>query len=115
MSGLAHQPRDPLNNLAAAFHNYSDNTACNTQSCWDASVAPIAAVVPVVTTELAENDCAHGFADQYFAWADPKGISYLGWAWNVWGCAAGPALISAYDGTPTAYGEGFQAHFVAAR
>ena len=83
---------------------------CATPSCWDSTVAPVAAKVPVVTGELGENDCAHGFVDQYMDWADRHGISYLGWTWNPWNCNSGPALISAWSGTPTAYGVGLRDH-----
>jgi hypothetical protein len=110
---LAHLPKDPLHNLAASFHNYNFNGACNSQVCWDSTVRPIAGQVPVLTGELGENDCAHGFVDSYFAWADPLGISYLGWAWNPWDCGSGPALIRDFDGTPTAFGQGFRDHFLA--
>ena len=46
----------------------------------------MAAKVPVVTGEFGENDCAHGYADGYMAWADAHGLSYLGWTWNPWDC-----------------------------
>jgi hypothetical protein len=45
-------------------------------------------------------------------WADANEISYLGWTWNVWDCNNGPALISDYDGTPTAFGVGVRDHFL---
>jgi hypothetical protein len=67
----------------------------------------------VVTGELGENDCAHGYIDQYMPWADAQGISYLGWTWDTWNCNNGPALISNYDGTPTAFGAGFRDHLAA--
>jgi len=108
---LRWRPRDPLHQLIASFHLYNFNT-CAAPACWDASVKPVAAVVPVVTGELGENDCAHGFVDTYMPWADAAGISYLGWTWDTWNCNSGPALITAYDGTPTAFGAGFRAHVV---
>jgi hypothetical protein len=108
---LANQPSDPAHALVASFHNYNFNL-CD-PSCWNATVAPVAAVVPVVTGELGENDCAHGYIDQYMAWADGHGISYLGWTWDTWNCNNGPALISNYDGTPTAFGAGFKDHLAA--
>jgi hypothetical protein len=106
---LTWRPRDPLRQLVAAFHLYNFN-ACGDAACWDRVIKPVAAKVPVVTGELGENDCAHGFIDGYMPWADAVGISYLGWTWNTWDCKSGPALISGYDGTPTAFGEGFRAH-----
>jgi hypothetical protein len=105
---LANKPADAANALVVSFHNYNFN-ACD-PSCWNAIVAPLAGQVPVVTGELGENDCAHGYIDQYMTWADAHGISYLGWTWDTWDCANGPALISNYDGTPTAFGIGFRDH-----
>jgi hypothetical protein len=104
----ANKPADPANALVASFHNYNFNVCDPT--CWNNTVAPLAAQVPVVTGELGENDCAHTYIDQYMPWADAHGISYLGWTWDTWDCANGPALISNYDGTPTAFGIGFRDH-----
>jgi hypothetical protein len=108
-SWLQYMPMDPLNNLAASFHNYN-YTQCNSAACWGNNVQPIANQVPVVTGELGENDCGQGYIDSYFAWADPLGISYLGWAWNADNCSTFPSLISDYTGTPTAFGQGFMTH-----
>ena len=102
------EPNDPAHVLVASFHNYNFNV-CD-PSCWDATIAPLAAQVPIVTGELGENDCGHGYIDRYMAWADSHGISYLGWTWDTWDCANGPSLISDYAGTPTAFGIGFQQH-----
>jgi len=108
---LANEPSDPAHALAASFHSYNFN-GCS-RVCWDSTVAPLAAEVPVVTGELGENDCAHGFIDQYMPWADSHGISYLGWTWDTWNCNTGPALISNYNGTPTSFGVGLRDHFAA--
>ncbi len=108
---LARQPQDPRHQIAAAFHLYDDNP-CSHRACWDAEVAPVAARVPVVTTELGETDCAHGFIDSFMNWADANGLSYLGWSWNPTDCRRQPALISSYDGTPTPYGVGLRDHLM---
>jgi len=108
---LKWRPRDPLHQLVASFHLYNFN-ACDTVACWNATVAPVAAEVPVVTGELGENDCASSFTDTYMPWADEHGVSYLGWAWDTWDCKSGPALIAGYDGTPTAFGAGLRAHLL---
>lgn len=109
---LAHKPSDPLNSIAASIHLYNFN-ACVTTACWNSVFAPIAAQGPVVTGEMGENDCAHGFIDQYMAWADVTGVSYVGWTWNVWSCGGGPALITDYNGTPTGFGIGLRNHLIA--
>jgi len=108
---LAHVPTDPLNQLAASFHLYNFNT-CSTQSCWEMGAGAVAAQHPVITGELGENDCAHGFIDGYMPWADTNGISYLGWTWNTWDCQSGPALITDYDGGATGFGQGLMAHLM---
>lgn len=109
---LAHRPDDPVHQLAAAFHTYNFS-GCNTQACWEATVARVAGRVPVLTTEFGENDCAGGYVEPYMTWADAHGISYLAWTWNTWDCGGGPALITNYDGTPTAYGAVVRTHYLA--
>ncbi|MFG3008978.1 cellulose binding domain-containing protein [Streptomyces cinerochromogenes] len=104
-----YRPTDPAGNLAAAYHVYNFNT-CSNESCWNSTLAPVAAQVPLVAGEIGENTCAHGFTDQVMKWFDDRNLSYLGWTWNTWDCSSGPSLISAYDGTPTAYGIGLRDH-----
>lgn len=106
---LTYTPTDPAGQLGAAFHVYKENE-CVTASCWDAQVAPVAASVPVVTSEFGEMDCAHSFVDSFMNWADAKGISYIGWAWNPGACTAWPSLIDSYNGSPSAYGIGLRDH-----
>jgi hypothetical protein len=113
---LRYEPRDPLHQLVASFHTYNFS-ACHTVLCWDATIAPLARRVPVVTGELGQSGCLDGYVDTYMRWADAHGVSYLGWAWDAtdsgWSCSAGPALIVDYDGQPTAYGIGFRDHLAA--
>jgi len=106
---LTYKPSDPDNNLVASWHSYNFNS-CSSSSCWTSQVAPVAASVPLVTGELGENDCAHGYIDSLMSWLDSEQASYLAWTWNTWDCSSGPALISDYSGTPTAYGVGYKAH-----
>ncbi|MEU6958844.1 glycoside hydrolase family 5 protein [Streptomyces chrestomyceticus] len=105
----AYAPKDPAGNLAAAWHVYNFN-ACADESCWSRAVRPVADRVPLVTGEIGENTCAHAFTDRVMRWLDGRRASYLGWTWNTWDCAAGPALIRDYAGTPTAYGVGLRDH-----
>lgn len=106
---LTYKPTDPTGNLAASWHVYNFNS-CSSSSCWNSTIAPVAAQVPLVTGEMGENDCAHGFIDQVMSWLDSHQLSYLGWTWNTWDCSSGPSLITAYDGTPTAFGLGLRTH-----
>ncbi|MFG2946847.1 cellulose binding domain-containing protein [Streptomyces adustus] len=106
---LTYRPTDPAGNLAAAYHVYNFNT-CASESCWNSTLAPVAAQVPLVAGEIGENTCSHAFVDQVMKWFDAHGLSYLGWTWNTWDCSSGPSLISSYDGTPTSYGAGLRDH-----
>ncbi len=109
---LAHEPSDPAHDLVASVHLYNFSQ-CNTVSCWDSTIAPVAAAVPVVTGELGETDCGTGFIDNYMPWADAHGVSYLAWAWDAgggWSCSSGPGLLQSYDGTPNTFGAGFRSH-----
>jgi hypothetical protein len=93
---LAHEPVDPDDALVASFHNYDHGGApgaCDTATCWNADVAPVADDVPVVTGELDEGyDCADppstttrptSFDATYMRWADAHGVSYVAWGWYV--------------------------------
>lgn len=111
-SWLTYRPTDPANQEVASFHVYNFS-GCSTASCWTAQVGLVATSVPVVTGEIGENDCASSFIATYMAWADAHGVSYLGWTWDTWNCSSGPALITAYDGTATAYGAGYRDHLAA--
>jgi hypothetical protein len=107
---LQYRPHDPANQLAAGLHMYNFNS-CVTAACWSKGIGPVVRSVPVITTELGEGDCSEAFIDTFMKWADSAGVSYLGWAWNPWGCRA-PALIRSWGGQPTAYGEGLRAHLI---
>ncbi len=86
------------------------STPARTSRCWDSTLAPVAAQVPLVAGEIGENTCGHAFVDRVMAWFDARAQSYLGWTWNTWDCSSGPSLISNYDGTPTSYGIGVRDH-----
>ncbi|MGI8550717.1 MAG: FG-GAP-like repeat-containing protein, partial [Dehalococcoidia bacterium] len=104
---LTYKPNDPTGNLTASWHIYN-NTDC-LMPCWDTVVASLAQQVPVITGEIGEYDCKHTFIDPLLTWLDTHTISYLAWTWNTYGCD-NPSLITAYNGTPTAYGQGYKDH-----
>ncbi len=104
-----HAPDDPLDQLVAGWHVY-DFSQCNVEACWRDTAGVLAQTVPVVLTEVGQAGCRTQFLEQILPWADQHGIGYVAWAWNTADCAAGPSLISDYDGTPTAYGTAFRAH-----
>jgi len=112
------KPADPVGQLAASIHIYYNNAAdpewapCYLKSCWDASIAPLAATTPVVIGEVGEHDCSSALLMPLLDWADTKGVSYLAWSWFTGNCAGEPALITAYDGTPSGEGAGIRDHLL---
>jgi endoglucanase len=106
---LDYRPDD--DQLVASFHNYNFQR-CNTQACWDAEIAPVAAKVPVLTGEVGQDDPALPHLASYMAWADHRGIGYLAWVW--WDHEDDPmALITGPSGAPTTpYGSTFRAHLL---
>jgi hypothetical protein len=110
---LANEPTDATLQHVASLHNYKFG-GCNDAACWTSTFAPIAAKVPLLTGEIGDGTvCAGDYVTSYMMWADGVGASYLGWTWNTWDCVSGPALIRAYDGTPTAMGQAFKDHYAA--
>lgn len=100
---LANEPKDPLNNIGATWHVYNFN-ACTTTSCWTTQVLPVTNKVPLIATEVGENDCGGSFDTQVYNWLNSINQNYTGWAWFPGGCSF-PSLISDYNGTPTAAGQ----------
>ena len=110
---LAYKPHDPRNQLIASNHNYSGMNFSNNLNAWNQKYAPITATVPLVTGELGEPDCNHGYIDKYMNWADANNVSYVAWTWNStsksWPCS-NHSLIADETGTPSPYGVGFRDH-----
>jgi hypothetical protein len=96
---LAYKPTDPLNQLAAEAHVYAVNV-CNSTSCFDAQMAPVAARVPpglrrggrglrcLRREELLDAHELDGSAR----------LRYMAWVWNTWGTCM--SLINDWAGTP---------------
>lgn len=108
---LEFKPSDPLavDQLMASWHSYA-NQICASQACIDNYIAPVAAQVPVIADEIGQGDCQNTYISPLMDSLDAIGVSYAGWAWNDYDCSY-PALITSYDGTPTAYGAFIRAHF----
>jgi endoglucanase len=77
---LAFRPND--GQLIGSFHNY-DFQPCNTTACWDETVAPVAAEVPVIAGEFGQIRCSASHVKRFMRWADRRGVGYLAWAWWV--------------------------------
>jgi hypothetical protein len=109
-SWLAYKPTDATGNLAASWHIYNFNV-CNPTSCWDANVAPLAAVVPVVALEIGVNNCDAVYFNNLMNWLDAHQMGYLAWTWDAWGSSCSTfALINDYTGSPTVYGQLLKTH-----
>lgn len=81
---LAHRPDDPESNVGAAWHIYNFNP-CSSASCYDGAPADVAATVPLVATEIGQNDCNGGFVTGVMDWLDVHDGGYLAWSWNAFG------------------------------
>jgi len=85
---LSHEPRDPLAQLIAEAHVYGKNT-CDTTSCFDAHMAPVAAKAPLIFGETGESyddsDCGSSYISTFLTWADAHDVGYEAWTWDTWG------------------------------
>jgi len=107
---LTHKPNDPTGNLAASWHIYNFNL-CSDGACYDAHAGLVAQQVPVVATEIGEDDCMGSFITPLMSWLDGHGGSYLAWTWDTWGGCL--VLITNYNGTPNGmYGQTFHDHLM---
>jgi endoglucanase len=110
---LDHRPTDPIGNLVAAWHMYNFNI-CSTTSCFDSTVGPVAAAVPIIATEVGTDDCSAAFITAALNWLEQRNIGYLAWTWDTWGSGCGSiALVLDYSGTPTPYGLAFRSYLAA--
>jgi hypothetical protein len=123
---LERRPYDPVGNLAASWHAYNNNP-CRDGTCWNDVPALVASQVPVVATEVGQNDCGESeFVGPLLEFLDEHANGYLAWSWNAYGdCLptgtmprANPwSLVTDYEsGTPNGgYAEVFHAHLEALR
>lgn len=86
---LVNRPDDAQ--LVASWHNYPGQR-CHTTTCWNAEIAPVAAVVPVVTGEFGQTDGGSGYLTGFMDWADAHDVGYLPWAW--WDVPASESLTN---------------------
>jgi hypothetical protein len=101
---LANKPTDSLNNLTSSFHMYG-NDVCATVSCWDSSLAPVLAQVPLIAGEYGESydytTCGTTAIDAFMNWMDQHNASYVAWEWDTWNLKCGTlSLVSDWSGTP---------------
>jgi endoglucanase len=107
---LKYKPDDPLDRLAASFHVYLGDSSCSSTLCYEATVRPVAAHVPLIVTEVGES-CAKASLNESLTWFDSQQVGYLAWTWDTWGTACSDAsFITNYNGTPTPYGQRYKEH-----
>lgn len=102
---LQYEPSDPQKNLAASWHIYPHGNPCNTTTCYNQQVAPVANQVPLIAGELGESTdgsiCGVKRTNIALNWLDSHHAGYLEWAWDTWGTSCGNlSLITNYNGTP---------------
>jgi endoglucanase len=113
---VSYVPSDPAKNIAASWHVYNYNP-CISPSCWNGAPAGVAALYPLLATEIGEGDCASTFVNGgdggigIMEWLDGMSSGYLAWAWDAYGEGCSPmtqqsggnpySLITNYaSGTP---------------
>jgi hypothetical protein len=113
---VQYKPADPRNQLGAVWHVYPPQSAkWGTEAYSAANFAPaeaiLAAGIPLVITETGDQNtpgtAGAPFVSKVLSWADSKGVSVLGWGWNVW---QNPNFVLIKDnaGTPSdGYGRVF--------
>ena len=111
---LSHEPRDPLHQLIAEAHVYGKNT-CDTVTCFQATLAPVARKVPLVLGEIGEtydgSECGTSYISTIVGWADAHHVGYEAWTWDTWGNCF--ALIKSDSGAPAnPYGAWIKAHYL---
>jgi endoglucanase len=110
---LSHEPRDPRHQLIAEAHVYGKNV-CDTLTCLDRTMAPVAERVPLIFGEVGQtydaSSCGHSYVQSFLSWASAHNVGYAAWTWDAWGNCE--ALISNYNGTPANdYGRWVRAHY----
>jgi len=122
---VSHRPKDPLNQMAAAWHAYPKAPGSGGS---DASVPTggteqyrhaegiLAAGVPVIIGEIGDHSApgtaGAPFLAQMLPWADAHNVSYLGWTWDPWG-GTDNVLIKDAAGTPSdGFGQYFRQHLL---
>lgn len=106
---LRYAPYDRLHQLAATFHVYYGHTVCTAEACWERTLLPLAAHVPVVADEFGEMQCGEpaslAWLVHWMSYATAHGFSMLAWAWDTdAGQCSVPSLITNYEGSPTPFG-----------
>ena len=100
-------------NTVVSWHSYPEET-CDTATCWNSAIAPLARQYPVVVGETGNSsDGPETYLPTFLPWADTHGLSYLAWTWNAWANPSDVLVTNMETGAPTP-GEGafYKRHLV---
>lgn len=100
-------------NTVVSWHSYPEET-CDTATCWNSAIAPLARQYPVVVGETGDSsDGPETYLPTFLPWADTHGLSYLAWTWNAWANPSDVLVTNMETGAPTP-GEGafYKRHLV---
>ena len=96
---LEYRPSDQLGQLAAAWHVYNFN-GCREIGCFGGAPTDVAREVPVVATEIGQNDCeGEAFLSPLLEFLDSQNSGYLAWSWNAFGVCS-PEVRPGTTGQP---------------
>lgn len=102
-SGWSDASGDP--NTVVSWHSYPEE-GCDTATCWDSAIAPLATHYPVVVGETGDSSAGpETYLPKFLPWADAHGLSYLAWTWNAWANPSDVLVTNIETGAPTS-GEG---------
>jgi hypothetical protein len=121
------KPHDPLDQIAAVWHAYPNSDKVGDPksaepklgiSAYNSVQSILDAGYPVVITEFGDHNAPGSvgspFASKLLPWADKAGVSYLGWAWDLWQDHDN-VLIKSRAGAPSdGYGAYVKQHYVCA-
>jgi hypothetical protein len=120
---VANHPTDSAKQMAATWHPYPGSTTVGSsqaalpnygQVAYTYAQSILDAGFPVVISETGDHNASGTVGAPLLAnllpWADTHNVSYLGWAWDVWGDSDN-VLIKNSAGDPTdGYGVYFKGH-----
>jgi len=111
---LAYLPHDPAHNLMAGVH--MPVGWCPDEACWNREYAPVAAVMPLIATEIYDGGTLPvnpaGVIYQATRWLDAHGAGQVAWTDNTWGDAQ---TLRNGDASLSSWGWLWRAHTRASR
>ncbi len=90
-------------NIVYNTHPYANKAA---SSDWPSKFGTLAATSPVISTEFGTYDCTGTWTTSLITYMEGLNMSWTAWGWYSGGGCAFPSLISSYDGTVLAGGNG---------